>query len=133
MPGEEPIPKPKKSMTYKEKVKAGLKRNWRQKPRSRLRSVSKKQQKRLKEYNEIQPTEDTHCEICGGKTRLSRHHKSGRGANLSNRDSIIWLCIMGSEDFLRRRFPDANHSHSGGCHGFVEANKRWARENGFLE
>jgi hypothetical protein len=104
--------------------------------KSKLNPVSKKQKKRNKEYKyakeqHYSSEENRVCFCCGSPNNLSIHHKEKRGINTSNRESFITLCIMGN--YMDERYPESNHSHSGGCHGWVEANKSQARELGLLK
>lgn len=103
--------------------------------KSRLRPVSKKQSKRNQAYakaREEHYSDDSNkaCAICGRTENLSIHHSAKRGSNIADARTFITLCVIG--DTLARTHPELNYS-SLGCHGFVEANKGWARENGYLE
>lgn len=106
------------------------------KERKGLRPVSKKQSKKLQEYAKAREQhyskpENKCCEICGRTDGLSVHHVGKRGNEIANADKFITLCIIGN--YLDGLHPELNHSHSGGCHGFIEGNKAWARANGYLE
>lgn len=101
--------------------------------RSKLSPVSKKQKKKLSEYqksrNEHYSKEENRvCFICGQSNNLSIHHESKRGSNISNQETFITLCLTG--DYLNRLHPTLNQAE--GCHNFVEKNKGWAREKGYL-
>jgi len=103
--------------------------------KTQLNPVSKKQKKRNDEYKKAREShysrqENRQCRCCGTTNNLSIHHTEKRGCNTSNEESFITLCIIG--DFMDRKFPESNHSHSGGCHGWVEANKSQARELGLM-
>ena len=105
--------------------------------RGKLNPVSKKQKKKNADYtkaksehykNEINQS----CALCGTTKNLSVHHAKKRlEGNISNSSTFITLCLIG--DYMDRTHPTSNHSHSGGCHSWIEANKTWARENGYLE
>lgn len=102
--------------------------------KTRLKPVSSKQRKRLSLYEQAKKDhyrsdKNQACFICGSRDGLSIHHVKGRGQNLCN--SFITLCLRG--DYLDKKFPELNHNHTGGCHGFVEGNKKWARENGYIK
>jgi hypothetical protein len=104
--------------------------------RTPLNKVSKKKKK---QNSEIEAAYKRHyadpanrvCACCGTDNGLSIHHKKGRGPYAADETTFVTLCTIG--DFLDRLHPTLNHSHAGGCHGFVEGNKKWARENGYLE
>lgn len=100
--------------------------------KTKLNPVSKKQKKRLQEYEKAKEKHYKHdanrvCAICGSSNNLSIHHKSKRGSNIAS--DLVTLCLIGN--YLSNLHPELNPSSSG-CHGFVEANKGWARENGWL-
>lgn len=106
------------------------------KERKGLRPVSKKQSKKLQAYKKARDEhyssdENKRCAICGRTNGLSIHHESKRGNEIANADRFITLCLIGS--YLDELYPELNHSHTGGCHGFIEANKSWAREKGYLK
>lgn len=102
----------------------------------RLNPVSKKQKKRNTEYKEAREQHysdesNRRCKLCGTADNLSIHHTRGRGEHTSDTSSFVTLCILGSA--MDKAWPDSNHSHSGGCHGWIEANKGFAKEKGILE
>lgn len=103
--------------------------------RTRLNPVSKKQKKKLVEYKHAREEhyskeENQKCHFCGKTENLSIHHMKKRGDHLANQETFITLCLTG--DFMDKRYPELNHSHQGGCHAFIEANKSWARKHGYL-
>lgn len=104
--------------------------------RTRLNTVSKKGKKKQQEYakakaEHYRDTKNQRCAICGKAENLSIHHAAKRAeGNHANKETFITLCLLG--DFLNKKFPELNQVGSG-CHGFVEANKSWARENNYLE
>ena len=124
--------KPKKSLNYELRIKAGHQPRW--KRRTPLKTVSKSRSKEAREYASASRLwlGGKSCEVCGQQNHLSIHHKKGRIGKLLN-DKRWWMCacLIGSEDYLKEAFPDANHCHSGGCHGFIEANANLAREKGW--
>jgi hypothetical protein len=105
------------------------------KKRTPLKPISKKQSVKLRRYKQARELhygeeENRCCAICGKTDNLSVHHAAKRGNNIDRTDTFITLCVIG--DYLSQQHPELNHS-SYGCHGFVEANKGWAREKGYLE
>jgi len=99
--------------------------------RSRLNPVSKKQKKKQSGYKEAREIfydseKNQKCFLCGRTDSLSIHHKKKRGNDIDDPLYFVSLCLVG--DFMDRKYPDSNHSHSGGCHSWVEANKSIARE-----
>lgn len=103
--------------------------------RTPLNKVSKKQKKRNKDYGKAKERhyakeENRSCYLCGSREALSIHHKAKRGSNTADESTFVTLCLMG--DFMDRKYPDSNHSHTGGCHAWIEANKSIAREIGLL-
>jgi hypothetical protein len=105
------------------------------KKRTGLKPVSKKQSVKLRLYKQARDhhyssEENRCCAICGTTDNLSIHHTGKRGNEIANKEKFITLCIIG--DCLEQQYPKLNGG-SGGCHGFVEANKEWAREKGDLE
>lgn len=102
--------------------------------RSALKPVSNKQRKKLSVYSKVKAEhlqDNSSCELCGCTNNLSIHHVAKRGDNLSNKDKFMTLCLMG--DYMDQQYPDSNHSHTGGCHGWVEGNKELARKLGYLD
>lgn len=101
--------------------------------RKGLNPISKKQQKKLNDYKKAR---DAHykeesnrvCLLCGGTNNLSVHHSKKRGESIADTKTFFTLCLKGR--YLDELYPDANHNHTGGCHGFVEANPSIARELG---
>ncbi len=104
--------------------------------RTRLNPVSKKQKKKNSDYAKAKEEhykndENRRCFFCGTTRYLSVHHTEKRtDGKISDQKTFLTLCLLG--DYLDRQNEDMNHSHSGGCHGFVEGNKQWARDNGYL-
>lgn len=103
--------------------------------RKRLNPVSKKHKKRLSGYKEsreefYKDEVNQKCFLCGSVNNLSIHHKKKRGKETDDPFYFVTLCIIGN--YMDLEYPDANHSHSGGCHGFIEGNKSIARELGLL-
>jgi hypothetical protein len=99
--------------------------------RKRLNPVSKKQKKRNTEYKKAREEfykdeANQKCFLCGSTSGLSIHHTKKRGNNISDNKHFVTLCLVG--DYMDKLYPDANHSHTGGCHGFIEGNKSIARE-----
>jgi hypothetical protein len=102
--------------------------------RSSLKPASNKRKKKLVEYKKASAEylqDNSSCELCGCTNNLSIHHVAKRGSNLSNKDKFMTLCILG--DYMDKQYPDSNHSHSGGCHGWVEGNKSLSRKLGYLD
>lgn len=100
--------------------------------RTRLKPVSSKQRKRLSSYkraveDHLSKDSNRYCAICGTNDGLTIHHISGRGSNIDN--DLITLCV--TSYYLSERMPELNRKQ--GCHGFVHANPKWARENGYLK
>ncbi len=103
--------------------------------RTPLSPISKKQSKKLREYKKAREEhykdeENQKCFLCGSTKNLSIHHIKKRGNLISDKSYFISLCLIG--DYLNQLYPDHNQSGSG-CHGHIEANKDWARENGYIE
>lgn len=119
--------KPKKSLNYHEKVAAGQ-------IRGGLRPISKKRQPEQAKYSResVKWLEGKCCKVCGTENNLSVHHTAGRGALLNVKSLWIAACLIGSEEFLKKKYPNSNHSHSGGCHGWIEANHSLSRELGYV-
>lgn len=125
---EEVLPfqtKPKKSLNYQEKVRAGI-------IRGGLRQVSKKKQKEQSHYSKRSQEwlVDKHCEICGQPNNLSLHHMNGRGVFLNIEEYWMALCLAGSRDFLIKKFPGSNMADS--CHDWVHKNGKLARKLGYI-
>lgn len=127
----QPQKKPSKALSYRQKLLNGL---IKRKPRSRLKPVSERRSKANEKYAKAKAAylkANRTCEICGKDQALSIHHIGGRsGSKLYDPDNFMTLCLIG--DYLDRKFPEANHSHAGGCHGFVEGNKDLAREKQWI-
>lgn len=105
------------------------------KERKGLNPVSKKQSKKLQAYAKARESHyskesNRSCAVCGGVDNLSIHHINKRGDRISDEEGFITLCLQG--DYLEQLYPELNKG-TGGCHGFIEANKGWAREKGYLE
>jgi hypothetical protein len=104
--------------------------------RTPLNKVSKKKKK---QNSEIEAAYKRHyadpanrvCACCGADNGLSIHHKKGRGPYAADETTFVTLCIIGNH--MDHLYPNSNHAHSGGCHGWVEGNKSIAREIGLLE
>ena len=104
--------------------------------RTRLNLVSKKQKKRNREYKKAREKhyeneENRSCAICGATNHLSIHHSRGRGRFTERKETFITLCCLG--DTFNKIYPELNSCGGIGCHGGVEANHNWARENGYLD
>ena len=100
-----------------------------------LNPISKKQQKKLREYKKAREEhysdeENQKCFLCGSTKNLSIHHIAKRGNLISDQSRFITLCLTGN--YLNALYPDHNQSGAG-CHGHVEANKDWARQYGYIE
>lgn len=100
-----------------------------------LNKVSKKQKKKNSEYKKAKKVhyaseENRACFLCGCENNLSVHHKEKRGNSIADEETFVTLCLIGN--FMDLKYPDSNHSHQGGCHSWIEANKSWAREYGLL-
>ena len=122
-------------MKRKQERLAGKKKE--PKKRKRLKPKSKKQRLRDEEYQALHKEyfslpHNRRCALCGTSEALSIHHTEKRGDNQNKTETWVTLCLLNNQ-FTKYKFPEANHSHSGGCHGFVEGNKEWARKNGFLK
>jgi hypothetical protein len=96
-----------------------------------LNPVSKKRKKKNVNYKESVEShyadeKNQTCFLCGCSNNLSIHHKKKRGKVLDDEFYFVTLCLIG--DYMDRLHPDSNHSHTGGCHGWVEGNKEQARE-----
>lgn len=107
--------------------RSGLKRG---KP---LKPISEKGKKRAKEYKKAREEhysdeDNRRCALCGSTNNLSVHHTAKRGDNTAKGETFLTLCLTGS--YMARLHPQLNYAE--GCHNFVEANKGWARENGYL-
>lgn len=101
--------------------------------RTRINPISKKQKKRNESYRKKHDEylkNHQRCEICGSSENLSIHHKMGRGSYTDKEEFFMVACMSGS--FLNQKYPDSNHHHTGGCHGWIEANKKIARANGWI-
>ena len=101
--------------------------------KSPLNKVSPRQKERLKKYKAAAKEHYSHeenqkCYCCGTTSGLSIHHISKRGSNIDK--DLVTLCM--TSDYMDCKYPDSNHSHSGGCHGWVEGNKSIARKIGLL-
>lgn len=99
--------------------------------RTRINPVSKKQKKRNNDYKEAtrehyEAEENRKCFLCGCTNNLSIHHRNKRGKETADPFYFITLCLIGG--FMDEKYPESNHSHSGGCHGWTEGNKDKARE-----
>lgn len=85
--------------------------------KKRLRPVSKKRAKLIKEYNEAQPLNSgERCAKCGVNDNLDRHHPYGRTGEHDGKPTItlwIWLCRE--------------------CHDWVHANSTEALSQGWLQ
>lgn len=68
----------------------------------------------------LRPDELPLCEVgteaagCNGELpALHVHHVKGRGPHLNNPDTYLGVCVR--------------------CHDYIENNRRWAKENGYLQ
>lgn len=96
-----------------------------------IKSVSKKQQKKNSSYASAKARhyhneDNQECFLCHRRDHLSIHHKAKRGKFIDDSDTFVTLCLVGN--FMDLQYPDSNHSHQGGCHSWVEANKSISRE-----
>ena len=99
--------------------------------RKGLSPVSKKQKKKNASYQKektefLSDEKNQQCFLCGSTSSLSIHHRRKRGEYVDDPLYFMTLCMMG--DFMDQKYPDSNHSHAGGCHGWVEGNKDMARQ-----
>lgn len=126
--------KKKKGKTYRDRVLSGEQLDFRRKPRKYMRQQSKKGRKRQSKYSKAASEylkENPFCEICGREENLSIHHKAGRnGSLLWDKRYFMTTCMIGY--VLDKMFPNSNKNHTGGCHGWIEANKNLAREKGWI-
>jgi hypothetical protein len=124
----------KKTGNYQSRIISGDQLTWGTKKRKPMRKSSIKRSKEEGLYRKASLKhlkENPSCEICGRKDNLSIHHKSGRiGELLYDEGNLMTLCLIGY--ILDKKYPNSNHNHTGGCHGWVEANKSIARENGWI-
>lgn len=101
-----------------------------------LNRISKKGKKKQQEYAKAKEEHykddaNRRCMVCGSTRNLSVHHSKKRTeGNHSKQETFITLCLLG--DYFNKLYPELNQSGSG-CHGFVEANKSWAKLNGYLK
>ena len=96
-----------------------------------LKPISEKQKKKNSSYASAKAKfyakeENRSCFLCGGVNHLSIHHKSKRGNLIDDLNTFVTLCLVGN--FMDLKYLESNHSHQGGCHSWVEANKSIARE-----
>lgn len=103
--------------------------------RKGLNAVSKKQKKRNTSYQQAtkehyEDEANRKCFFCGATSSLSIHHRRKRGVHTDDPLYFMTLCMMGN--YMDEKYPDMNHSHAGGCHGFIEGNKEWSREKGYI-
>lgn len=113
------------------KTQSGITRRTGLVSRKGLNPVSKKQKKRNNDYKDAikehyEDEANQKCFLCGCSNNLSIHHKKKRGKETSDPFYFVTLCLVGNA--MDERYPDSNHSHTGGCHGWVEGNKSIARE-----
>lgn len=99
--------------------------------RKGLNPVSKKQKKKNSSYQKekyefFQREDNQKCFLCGCLNNLSLHHRKKRGEHVDDALYFMALCMVGN--FMDEKYPDSNHSHSGGCHGWTHANGELARE-----
>lgn len=113
------------------KRKVGLKRSIKPMKKTALRKVSKKQIRRLGDYKKtMQEYLAAHdfCERCGLDFRhghaKSLHHKRGRGKYLADPRYYSALCISRHNHFTNEYIE--------GCHDWVEAHKKEARNEGWV-
>jgi len=89
--------------------------------RTRLRPVSARRSKELREYSKLRKSYlETHpyCEICIGEKKEKTqaediHHRQGRQHSKLN-DSSLWLAVCRD------------------CHNTIHNNPKWAYEKGYL-
>lgn len=124
----------KKKGTYRERVLRGEQKNWINSSRKKLRKVSKKESSRLTKYKKASKKylkDHPRCEICGSRNNLSIHHKMGRsGDYLFDKAFFMTTCLIGK--CLDIKYPNSVHNHTGGCHGWIESNKKKSRKLGFI-
>ena len=112
-------------------IRKGLSRGKRLVARKGLNKVSKKQKKKNQEYKKAREEfykDETNqkCFLCGCSDNLSIHHTKKRGNSISDATSFVTLCLVG--DYMDKLYPNANHSHTGGCHGFIHGNASIGRK-----
>lgn len=146
-----PLPKPEKPKTYRERLLSGDVKNSgrerflsgedgsnfydaKKKKKPKIKSKSSKRSSEESLYAKARKkylNENPNCEICGNSKNSSLHHKAGRSGKLIyDIEYFSNLCL--ASDYCDVIYPESNHNHSGGCHGWVEANKDLARELGWL-
>lgn len=106
------------------------------KKRSRLKPVSDKRKDEDAKYRRDSKAwlRGKTCCLCGIGYSLSVHHVKGRGKFLNDQSTWEPACLVNDRiQLLKQRFPEANFSYPGGCHGFIEANKKLARKLGLLK
>ena len=96
-----------------------------------LKPVSEKQKKKNSSYalakaKHYHNEDNQECFLCHCRDNLSIHHKAKRGNLIDDLDTFLTLCLVGN--FMDLKYLESNHSHQGGCHSWVEANKSIARE-----
>lgn len=104
-------------------------------PGKGLNPVSRKQKKKNADYKKAREEhyskiENRRCALCGTTDNLSVHHTNKRGNNIADASTFVTLCILGSA--IDAIFPELNSCQGLGCHGKVERNKGWARDNNLL-
>jgi len=101
-----------------------------------INKVSKKGRKKRQEYakaskEHYQNDENKRCALCGSQRNLSIHHiKKRLEGNHAEKETFITLCLTSKH--MDERYPESNHSHSGGCHGWTHGNPSLAKELGLL-
>ena len=81
-----------------------------------LRKTSKRRKQEYKEYmrkRAVLLAEKPVCEVCGQRQSTQCHHRNGRnGKNYLDETTFMAVCAT--------------------CHQYIENNKSWAREMGYL-
>jgi ribosomal protein S27AE len=69
------------------------------------------------------------CQICGNEQMLSIHHIAGRsGRNLCDKENFLVACLGGSYHLSDLH---VSSNRRDGCHPWIEANLKLARELGY--
>lgn len=100
-----------------------------------LKKISKKQKKRNADYKKAREEhyskeENQKCFLCGTTNNLSIHHMAKRLDRIADASSFVTLCLMSNA--MDIKYPESNHSHSGGCHSWAHANASLSKELGLI-